>query len=240
MSKLITGYFYPASSSKKSGLVCYVVGFGGRVEQYKKAINTLNKLGYDVKMYEYLREVLTAGDPQLLLSIIDDITAEIDIMTKNYNDVICAGISLGSFIAFNVQKRIQKANVGMYADAGISVAHAIFTARVFKNIAVTYTKHGYTEESLAKAWHLIDIKPCDPYKLAANKSLIIYNGGRDRVVRLKDAKANIDAWRAEGTRVKQIIKPPLGHIATGFWFIRNTKKALETAQTFHETSADIK
>lgn len=234
--KLVTGYTFASNKVQKLGLVCYVVGYGGHIKQYSKAVKTLNNMGYDVQIYEYVKDVFTSGDPALLSKIIDDITTEINDMSTGCNEVVCAGVSLGSFIAFNVQKRVTKAFVGVYADAGISVAHAIFTAKVFSSVAETYSKNGYDEESLAHAWHLIDIKPRDPYKLAANKSLVIYSGGRDNIVRLGDAKANLDAWRAEGTRIKQIVKPLFGHIATGYWFIKNTKRAFKVAQVYHVES----
>lgn len=233
MDSLIKGYTYDSKQPAKNGLACYVVGYGGKIKSYSSAIKQLQVAGYDVRIYEYSKTVFTSGNPKVLLKIIDAITTEIDAMSEKYKEVVCMGISLGSFIAFNVQKRIKKAHVGVYADAGISVAHAIYTARVFRGVAKTFSDNGYTEHSLSREWHLVDIMPLDPYKLSANKTLTIFNGTLDRVVKIKDARTNMEIWKSEGTNVELIVKPLHGHLTIGVWFIKNTKKVLRIAQDFH-------
>jgi hypothetical protein len=236
MQSTINGYTYSSASLNKKGIVCYVVGYGGNISSYTPAIKQLQRLGYDIRIYEYTKTVFTLGNPEILLQIIDRITIEIEALSINYEEVVCMGVSLGSFIAFNVQKRISNAFYGVYADAGISVAHAIYTARVFRKVALAFTTNGYTEETLSKAWHLIDIKPKDPYKLATDKSLTIFTGLSDRVVNAKVAKTNMDIWNAHGTRVKFITKRGFGHLTMGIWFIRNAGKALKIAERFHIAS----
>ncbi len=239
MKTIIDGHTFVSASLNKKGLVCYVVGYGGSKNSYTSAVNQLQSLGYDIRIYEYTKTVFTLGNPKILLDIIDTITNEIETLSNDYDEVVCMGVSLGSFIAFNVQKRISKAFYGVYADAGISVAHAIYSARVFRKVALSFSAKGYSEDTLSKEWDLIDIKPNDPYKLAADKSLTIFNGSSDRVVNAKVAKINMEVWKSEGTRVNFILKSGYAHFTTGVWFIRNTDKALKIAEEFHKASTRL-
>lgn len=229
----VRSYFFEAKTHKKRELVCYVVGFTAHVNQFKYSIGRLQKQGYDVLAFEYDVSVLTLGDPMRLLDVLAYITEETDHRAKEYERVICMGVSLGAFIAFNVQRRLPDASVGIYATAGVVVSEAIFTMKAFEQVKDAFISNGWNAQKLGKIWKNIEIKEND--ELLKDKSLVIVNGKIDRIVNHRAATKQVLRWRQEGTRVRLYKKNLLGHTGTILWYIFNTDKMLKRALNHHNT-----
>jgi len=197
-------------------IACLVCGFGGNIASYSKAIKALKSAGYDVVAYEYTDKVFTEGDPNYLLSVIQQISDDFALKSTKYKNVLAAGVSLGAYIAFNVQRRNPNIKQGVYGTAGISVAHAIFTAKVFGRFRKKFIANGYTEMSLEKVWK--DIEILEDLDLAKDKSIVIVKGGMDRIVRYKTASKMMDTWKARGINVEYFAKRGLGHAMTIGWY----------------------
>lgn len=209
-------------------LACLVAGYTGVFKDYTKAVKSLRDSGYDVILFEFDNEVLDGGNPALLPNLIRDITEVVTEEAQNYESVLCAGVSLGAFIAFNVQRNIPKAKVGVYGTAGMSVAHAILTARFFRSIKKRYLANGFNEQDLKDQW--ADIEILDDAKLDESQSMLIVMGKQDRLVRFNKASKAMDKWKANGSRVDYFGKLGLGHATTIYWYKNNLDKLLSRVQ----------
>jgi hypothetical protein len=204
---------FPTQSQK---IACLVCGLSGKINQYRKAVKALNQAGYSVVVYEYDLDIFAAGDPSLLPALIQQITDDFAKHSASHKEVLATGVSLGAYIAFNVQRRNAKIKRGLYGTAGISVAHAIFTARVFRSFRRKFEAHGYTERSLRTAWQ--DIEILEDLEFEPEKSIVIVMGGLDRIVRYKTASRMMDAWRRRGIQAEYFPKKGLGHGTTIWWY----------------------
>ena len=231
-SNLVTSYFYQASNNANGELVCYVAGFKTKIKVYFRAINTLRNLGFDVLAFDYDPSVLDAGDPQILLDIVAIVTSHVSKKSKKYTQTLCMGVSLGSFISYNVQKRVANAYVGAYAVAGVDTANVIFGTRTFKEIAKAFRSNGYNGKKLNQAWKELDAEPPSA-TFPANKSFIAFDGTLDRVVKFSEATHNIKMWADKGIRVKQYVVKGRGHLLTVAYFIRHTKRIISLAKQHH-------
>lgn len=218
---------YKANTGK---IACLVCGFGGRIRTYSNAINALMSAGYTVVAYEYEEDVFSKGNPLLLPELINEITADFKKQSANYSSILTTGVSLGAYIAFNVQRRIPAAKHGIYGTAGISVAHAIFTAKVFRKFRTTFEKNGFTERLLEDTWK--DIEILSDLELDDSKSLVIIMGGLDRIVRYKTASQMMEAWKNRGIKVEYYSKRGLGHATTIHWYKRHLRKLLENSANY--------
>ena len=233
--KLVRGYFFKSTAKiKQKELVCYVVGFTGKVSQFKYSIGKLNRRGYDVLAFDYSNNILLKGNPQLIRDVIDHITGLTEERAEQYDGVICMGVSLGAFISFNVQRRLPMASIGAYATAGIAVSDGIFWMKVFEPVRDAFLKNGFTKEKLAKEWEDIEIAGEDP--LLKDKSLVIVNGRLDRVVDHRKATVQLGRWRRDGVPVQLYKKNLMGHTMTIMWYIFNTNKILNRALKNHPTT----
>lgn len=212
-------------SGEKAKIACFVVGYKGQIRYYQKAIHELLKAGYDVVAYEYTRDVFEAGEPQVLIDIITFICDDFIKRAKKYDEAACAGVSLGAFIAFNVQRKLKKAKLGLYGTAGIPVSHALFTAKPFRPIRKAFEANGQTEKSLKKAWKHLEI--LDDPGLAKDQALVIVMGKQDRVVHYKKSVAVMETWKQNGTRVHYFAKRGRGHLTTILWYKKHMGTMIE-------------
>lgn len=216
------------STPKPQVLACLVAGYTGKFKDYAKAVKSLQNAGYDVILFEYDNEVLDGGNPELLPNLISGITEVVTKESETYESVLCAGVSLGAFIAFNVQRNIRKAKVGVYGTAGMSVAHAVFTARFFRKMKDLYIANGFSEQDLKNRW--ADIEILDDAKLDKSQSMLIVMGKQDRLVRFEKASNTMDKWKTKGSRVDYFGKHGLGHTTTIMWYKNNLDKLLSRVQ----------
>lgn len=207
-------------------IACLVCGLGGKITTYLKAVDALNKAGYSVVIYEYDESVVALGDPELLPKLISEIADDFNEQSEPYADAMATGVSMGAYIAFNVQRRNPKVKHGVYGTAGISVAHAIFTAKVFRKYRTQFERKGYTEQSLEHTWK--DIEILSDLELDDNKSLLVVMGSIDRIVRYKTASRMMDDWKKRGIKAEYFSKKGLGHALTIRWYKNNLGSLLKS------------
>lgn len=237
--KIVRGYFFESTAKQhRKELVCYAVGFTGRVSQFKYSIGKLNRRGYDVLAFEYDNDILLKGNPQLVLDAIEYIVDQTSDKAEGYESVICMGVSLGAFIAFNVQRQLPLASIGAYATAGIAVSEGIFWMKAFEPVKDAFLKNGFTQEKLAEVWQDVEIADKDP--LLQDKSLVIVNGRVDRVVDHRKATVQMGRWKRDGVPVKMYKKQLMGHTMTILWYIFNTDKMLDRALSNHSKAISAK
>lgn len=200
-------------------IACLVCGLGGKISTYLKAVDALNKACYSVVIYEYDESVVALGDPELLPKLITEIAEDFNKKSESYTQAMATGVSMGAYIAFNVQRRNPKIKHGIYGTAGISVAHAIFTAKVFRKYRIEFEQKGYTEKSLENEWK--DIEILSDLELDSSKSLLIVLGSLDRIVRYKTASRMMDGWKKRGIKAEYFSKKGLGHALTIRWYKNN-------------------
>ena len=220
MALFSSKYFKNASSR----VACLVCGFSGHINQYEKAITSLIDDGYDVIAYEYDDAVFAAGDADILPQLIKGIAEDFEQRAKPYKERLATGVSLGAYIAFNVQRLLPGLDRGIYGTAGISVSHVIFSARVFRGYRRKFEAAGYDEASLEKRWH--DFEILDDLELEANKSIFLVLGGLDRIVNFKKASHMMTTWKKRGIKVSFFRIRGLGHTTTIWWYKNNLGKLL--------------
>ena len=238
MSKksLVRSQFFKASVQPNGELVCYAAGYGSKIKHYRQATTALRKLGYDVLAFEYDEAVLKAGQPQLLIDVVNDVLAQAKRKAKGYKEVMCMGVSLGGFVGYHMLKYISNASVGAFADCGVDFVPAIFNSRIFKKVAAAYIANGYSPADLDRIWEPLDAQPAKA-TFPKNKSFIVYDGTTDKIVRFKEAKQNIEAWAAKGIRVRQYPVRRRGHLRTALYYIRHTADIVAEAKQYHAATA---
>jgi len=221
---MYSSLFFGSYTTDASKLACLVAGYGGKIKSYHKAVEALRSAGYDVIAFEFSRSVLENGNPDDLLGLITKISKEAEDIGSRYQEILCCGVSLGAYIAFNIQRRIRKAKSGMYGTAGISVSHAIFTARIFSRVRKEFISSGYDEIALRNKWESIEI--LEDAGIDRSKSLVIVMGRLDRIVKYRTASKIMECWVSQGTRVRYFGLKNRVHAQTISWYKNNLSKLL--------------
>ncbi|HSX44583.1 MAG TPA: hypothetical protein VLF39_00510 [Candidatus Saccharimonadales bacterium] len=229
--KLLSSYFFE-SSEPNGELVSYAAGYNSKIKTYNHAVKTLNNMGYDVLAFDYDPAVLQAGQPQYLLDVVDRAVEQVKDKSKDYQETVSMGVSLGGFIGYNVLKRIGSSSVGAFADCGVDFVPAIFNSGTLDDVAKAYQNNGYDQASLNRIWEPLDVEPSKA-TFPKDKSFIVFDGTRDKLIDFNEAKQNIEDWAAKGINVKQYPLKGLGHLLTGAYFVRHTKKIIGMAKEFH-------
>lgn len=210
---MIRSILYTDNRHRK--LACLVAGFAGKIRHFNKAIHDLQVAGYDVVAFEYDNDILDKGESQPLHDVVAYITKRLEKLAPDYNEVLCTGVSLGAYIAVNVQRNCKFVTRGVYGTAGVLVSHVVFHAPVFIKIERAFVAKGFTEASLREAW--LPLESRAPL-LDKNQKLFIVLGGRDRIVRHDVAVDVLDDWIRQGVHVRYFTKPTLGHSTTIRWY----------------------
>lgn len=226
--------FFASKGEKNSQLVCYVAGYTAKIQHFRLSIRKLQKLNYDVIAFEYDDSVLTDGDPQKLIDIVKEVTKRVKKHEDNYTNIVCMGASLGSLISFNVQKRIKKARIGLYAAGGVIAAEALFGAAELSKEQKAFIANGYDQQKLSRVWKSLEIQKESDFP--ADKSFITVNGVNDVISKFNIAQAYMNSWKEQGAQARMIRLPFAGHKRTIMWYILNTEKLLRSAEDHHNTT----
>src|SRR5882757_4889649 len=139
-SPLFRTQTFPVEGSDK--LACVITGYGGKIESCQSVIQTLNKRGFTVIAYEHSPSVLTSGNPQDLLNLVDGVCNDFAKKIAGYKKIICIGASAGSGLCFALQRRMPAIQYGIYAVAGMSGKDA-FASPLFYFVRRKFNKHGF-------------------------------------------------------------------------------------------------
>jgi hypothetical protein len=224
-SPLFRTQSFPVKGSRK--VACVITGYGGKIKRYQSVIQTLNKQGFSVIAYEHSASVLTNGNPQDLLTLVDEICNDFTQKIVSYKKIICIGVSAGAGLCFALQRRMPAIQYGIYAVAG-TPGKNVFASPLFYFVRKKFNKHGFSTAKLNSLWQEIDISPDDPPERGV--SFVMVLGKRDKLVRYKTALATLQAWQKAGVPIKIITKYNLGHLGTIRWHKKHIDELLAEAE----------
>lgn len=212
------------------GLACMVVSMGSKIVQFAQPADKLNAMGFDVAVYEYDKSVYLSGEPEQLPSLIANMSADFEDLGQTYNKKLYCGASGGSFIGFNMQRRAEGAQLGLYATAGVPISEVITHSPAFRILgaARAFAKHGYDEERLREAWKDVEMSVDNPPP--TDKSLSVVLGYLDYFVNYAKARSNLVKWHEAGVPITIKTKPHLSHSGTIKWFKAHIDDLLNEAQ----------
>lgn len=216
-SQLCKNAFFPAGDKKQ--IVCLVAGYRGKISGYQKVIDHLNKEGYAVAAYEHSPKVLSNGNPDDLIQLIDAIAGDFTEKSSGYTKKICISVSMGTGMCLNLHTKVPGITYGIYAAAGISAAKSVFHSPLFFTVRKAFIKNGVDEKMLAKAWDHLEIIP----ERVPNKKVpfVIALGKRDLLVSFSEARNTMLAWQKAGVPIRIIPVPRAGHTGTIRWLKRS-------------------
>lgn len=216
---------FPVEGSEK--LACVITGYGGKIKSYKSVIQTLNERGFTVIAYEHSPSVLTSGNPQDLLNLVDGICSDFTKKVAGYKKIICIGASAGAGLCFALQRRFPTIQYGIYAVAGMSGRDAL-ASPLFYFVRKRFSKRGFSMARLNSLWQEIDVSPNDPPQQRV--AFVMVLGKRDVLVSYKKALATLQAWQNAGVPIKIITRPNLGHLGAIRWHKQHIDELLAEAE----------
>ncbi len=197
--------------SRRSHVAAVVYGIDPIPGQLDNAIGTLVNRGYDVATYTYGGGVILDGEAERLPQLIDDIRDDFAEKSETYGQVRTVGASLGSFIAFNIQRRLEETETGLYAVAGVTLAWNISHHPFYRPTWKRYQANGHTPESLAAAWRNVDVVADRPPTASTGLKLLLTR--LDQYVPYCRARHNAESWQEQGVPLELIKTWRLGHTA---------------------------
>lgn len=175
-------------------------------------IKLLQLVGFRVVGFEYEKSILNSGDPEDLLGAVDYMQEVIEDDLKQHKIAGIYGISLGSFIGFNLLK-LTNIRKGMFNTGGVSAVDTIWENPNLRREKLAFVQAGYSHEHLSKKW-----KRIDEIGVLKNKSVILMSSKSDRVLSYDWAVKNFGKWKAAGNEVRFIKGHVLGH---GLFIFKN-------------------
>lgn len=227
MSKpLFTVHTFPLPGASKCA--CVIAGYRGKVSGYAAVIRTLHAKGYSVVAYEHSPAVLTTGEPQKLLDLLEGLYADFGTRSAGFNDIICTGASIGAGLGLAIQARFPAVRFGIYAGAGVSPPEAIFDAPLFFFVRRRFMGHGFRRAELKKAWRDADIVATKPLvKTPFSMAL----GQRDKITNYHKALGTLHAWQEQGRTIQITTQPALGHQGIIRWYKKHFSELLSTMES---------
>lgn len=193
---------YPAKiPGKKHALV--LCGFGGSIWQTKRLLRVLHKANYDVTAMDFPEDVLSKGDPQLLLDLMDEITAFAE-ANKLGRPTLLVGISLGALVSLNIMRRSRLFNKGVLVTGGdiVKVAHNIYGHKVWPQ----------QYDELAETWASLNMYS-SPIQLK-DKRILFVLPSKDRLIDPADVRQEVKLQNDAGNILILVERHALGHIGT--------------------------
>ena len=184
---------------------CCCVDLGGSVWQTRRLIEVFRRDGYDVVALDFSKEVLTRGDSDLLLQLVDEVVAcAMDELQKRAATPLLVGISLGALMSLNVLRRVEEYRWAVMITGGdiVKVAHRAVGRNVWPQ--------GY--DTLAERWE--DVNMYSDPDLLRGKRILFVLPINDRLVDTDDVLSEVDRQKRAGNMIECIIRDRFGHIGT--------------------------
>lgn len=195
---------YPAKTPRqKHALV--LCGFGGSIWQTKRLLRVLHKAGYDVTAMDFPEDVLSKGDPRLLLNLMDEVTAFAELEAKKVGkSILLVGISLGALVSLNILRRSKLFNKGVLVTGGdiVKVAQNIYGHKIWPQ----------SYEELAGTWTSLNMYS-DPVQLK-NKRILFVLPSKDRLIDPTDVRQEVKVQNDAGNILMLVERHKVGHIGT--------------------------
>lgn len=216
---------------KNQKLLLFCAGYGGKTKQFASLLKAAKSKGYDVLMVEYDNTVLLSGDPNTLVKVVDYIEKLFvqKYKQKKYKYSVTCGVSLGSAIAFNIQRRQKTVNYGIYGCGGANVARFVYKLKyVTKPTRDKFLKNGIDMSKLESSWrHLLSYKSDI---LPKHVNFYMALGRSDGIVKHSLAVELFEYWKSQGVGVVVESKRLKNHRFTIRWYNRNFGSILTDAE----------
>ncbi|MDO8265976.1 MAG: hypothetical protein Q7T41_03470, partial [Candidatus Saccharibacteria bacterium] len=212
-------YFKAITKKNKNAnkVLLYLTSYRAPWFVYKLSINKLQKMGYEVVVYDFKDSILDNDDPLFLPKFVEYLCEDINSKVINYQkngietfDAI--GNSLGSFLLYNYATRYPLRKIALNMVSYMSLV--IFTSKD-KRIAKTlksYLSQGYTLEKLQKAWQSIDSTKSG--KDVKANSTLIFSALKDKYVTPESAEKVVQSIKMSPTSLTVYKNTKLGHNAS--------------------------
>ena len=201
---LITNQKYFPSAQPTGRPVLLLCGFGGKIWQVKRLIKTLNKAGYDITALDFSKDVLSKGDPQLLLQLVNDVVAFAERQAKQVQKpILLVGVSLGALISLNILRRSNLFQTGVLITGGD-------IAKIAQKLYPKVWPQTYAE--LAKTWESVNMYT-DPQLLTGKRSLFVLHDS-NKLIDVGDVRAEITRQRQAGNDVALVERKTFDHVGT--------------------------
>lgn len=206
-------------------VAAFVAGYTGTIKNHYEAINGLQASGYDVVGYEYDDSVLSDGNPQDFYDLISLIEGDFNARAATYKARRYSGVSFGSAIGINLQKRAPgSTEPGIYAVGGADIAKMIFHNLYFRSHKKAFVSNGFSESTLRECWQELHKPPVVSFAMVL--------GGLDYLVQYREAAKRFSEWERAGGRISVITRPLSGHSGAMEWFNQNIPTMLAAADGF--------
>lgn len=208
--------------NRNAKTIYYFTGYGSTIKQMWLHIKILQLMGFRIVAFQYKKTILNSGNPSLIVDSIDYIFEIIKRDRLNHRISGIYGVSLGSFIGFNLLKRtdITKA---IFNTGGVSVANTIWSKTALATEKDAYIRSGYCKKKLQEIWSDIDnIGDC-----GKDKEIILMISEGDEVLSPKESVANYKKWLRSGVDAELIVSKWLKHgpvIVCNLFRLSMTKK----------------
>jgi len=221
---LFTSQTFPVPGAKRAALL--FAGYRGTIRGLKRAVQTLNARGYTVTAYAHPSHVLRSGNPHDLLELINAIHKDALAKTRDFDEVLCAGVSVGAGIGMSLQRQYpMRFRRGVYAGNGVSPSQNIFEAPLFYFVRRAFRRDGYDATKLHALWQSHEITPGNP--VPAPAGFVMALGKRDAIVRHRKAIDTLQAWQRNGTPIV-IVSKNRSHAGIIRWYKRHLGELLDT------------
>lgn len=201
--RIKTQKFYesPQPNAKPLLLMC---GLWGSVWQMRRLIRTLNNAGYDVTALAFTNKIITSGDPQLMIDLVDQVVDFADKLAReNTQPVELVGVSFGALLALNIVRRLPAYKRGVLITGG-DIAKIVHWFVPWK------WRMPYSE--LANVWQELNMYS-EPSELRGKHLLFVLHS-KGRMIDPSDAIREIAKHRQAGNQVIVVERHRFGHIGT--------------------------
>lgn len=204
MSLINSVHRFPSkvANPKQVLLMC---GFGGAIWQTRRLTAVLNRAGYDVTALDFPREVLSKGDPSLLLEMVEEVVEFVEGEAKKTNQkILLVGISLGSLLSLNIFRRSKQFDKAIMITGGniVTVAKNIFGNKVWPQ----------SHEELSKQWY--DVNIFSEKEVWVGKRALFVLPTRDKLIDTSEVVNEIQKQNDAGNTLLLVKRNHFGHIGT--------------------------
>ena len=219
-----------AYGSDENPTIYYLTGYTGTIRKYRPHIYALLLGGFRILAFEYDTAVLDSGEPSTLIQTLKDIESAIQKDKEGREIAGIYGVSLGSWLGLNAMVACDLKK-GMFNTAGTSIARGVWELPRLKKEKATYRKHGYDRQDLEKAWGHYD-KIADFSKRLSGAKIVVLNSTTDEIIKIDEARENIQAWQQDDLEVELITSTGLKH---GSAITRHMLRLRKTLRFFKDT-----
>lgn len=196
---------YP-TSKKRRGTIFFLCPFSTKLTSFTLSINQLRRKGYDVIAYDYSRDVLEKGDPNIVPEFVADIRKEIEKQIKNIGkdqEFGLFGSSMGAFISYCILDIPEIDWVIM--NTGGNLARGAWALPLTK---AAFQAEGVTVEQLQDKWNSLQ---SPQWNNVQGKPVVLLASTGDAVATIQDAKTAHQYMLSHGVNCRLIVQRKLSH-----------------------------